>query len=138
MKPLTLILACVVFPGALYAEETAKETLVRMSGKISDEYSSCAAYFDIASKVMRGENKPYRDKFQALKSESIAFAIGFAKMKQSESSAQKRVAENYKKAMYRMDDVRKKGREPFKKLIKEQSDYCPRLIKDPTVVMEKI
>ncbi len=138
MRPIIVILTFLVFPGAIYAEETAKEMLVEMSGKISDEYSACAAYFDIASKVMNEENKVYQEKFQALKSESIAFAIGFAKMKKDDTAAADQVSESYKSAMYRMVDARKESRESFANLIKEQSAYCPRLVKDPTVVMERI
>ena len=138
MKPLIVILAFLVFPGAAYAEETAQEALVRMSGKISDEYSACAAYFDVASKVMQEENKAYQEKYQALKNESIAFALGFAKMEKDDTAAADQVSESYKNAMYRMVDARKEGREQFADLIKEQSAYCPRLMKDPTVVMEKI
>ena len=138
MKPAIVVLAFLIAPGAIHADETAKEMLVKMSGKISDEYSSCAAYFNIASQVMGIENKKYAEKYEALQKESIAFAIGFAKMDQNTDSAEKRVAESYKDAMYRMADARKKGREPFAKLIKEQSAYCPKLMEDPTIVMEKI
>ena len=138
MKPFIFILTFLVIPGAVYAEETAKEALVRMSGKISDEYSSCAAYFDIASQVMGKENDAYARKYKALQKESIGLAIGFAKMDKNIDSAKERVKESYKNAMYRMADARKQGREPFANLLKEQSVYCPRLMEDPTVVMEKV
>lgn len=138
MRPLIVILTFLIFPCAIHAEETAKEMLIKMSGKISDEYSACAAYFDVASQVMGKENEIYAKKYKALQKESIGFAIGFAKMDQSIESPEKRVAESYKNAMYRMADVRKQGREPFAELIKEQSAYCPKLMEDPTVVIEKI
>ncbi len=53
------------------------------------------------------------------------------------TAAQEQVTESYKNEMYCMVDARKKGREPFAKSIKEQSAYCPKLMKNPTVVMEK-
>lgn len=138
MRLLIVILAFFTFSGAIYAEETAKEMLIKMSGKVSDEYSSCAAYFEIASKVMKEENSDYEKKYQALKRDSITFALGFAEMNQDKTTAKEQVNESYKKAMYRMVDAKKMGKEPFAKLLKEQSVFCPKLMKDPTVVMEKV
>lgn len=138
MKQIIVILAILILSGVIHAEETAKEMLVKMSGQISDEYSSCAAYFEIASRVMEHENKVYEEKYQALKRDSLAYAIGMAEMSQSKSVAEKQVTESYRNSFNIMAAAKKSGREVFASLIKEKSIYCPRLMEDPTVAMEKM
>ena len=138
MKKFISILVFLSVSGAVLAEETAEQMLVQMSGKISDEYSSCAAYFEIAYNVMKKENRTHAKGYENLKNESLAYAIGMAEMNQEKGSAKERVTKNYKASITELAAAKDMGREEFAKLFKDKSVYCPRLMKDPTVAMEKI
>jgi hypothetical protein len=123
----------------LFAQESAEEAMVRLSPQIAEQYSYCAAYFHIASEVMRADGKKkYAEGYAKLKDESLFYAAGMAKMKMSPDEAKRFADKRYQESIKTIAAAKDEGKESFGKLLKEKGEYCPKLLKDPGLALDEI
>lgn len=131
-----------------YSSETFSAAEKEMLLRVSDAYSQCAAYYEIAGALLNGEeHEQAKKEVTKMKAESESLALGVAeKLALSEVTDEdkaKNVAKNlfnsnYQAAIKKLGDLAKTDQNKLKQKIVTYSKGCNSAVSDPTAFTKSV
>lgn len=140
MKITTIALCLCLLSLSSYARSSDKDLMKEISTEASNKFITCAAYFEIAQRVMAADDEAKKSNvYLNSKKEALDYAIEMAKMAFDEKKAQRNVNEKFKIVVSDISSkANKEQRNQFAIWIKKKADYCPKLMKDPSMAIRDL
>lgn len=135
MKSTLLLMICVAIPIAATAipdEELKQEMML----KVSQQYSQCAAYYEIAASVLQTTGTAGARDALKMKRDSLTYAISMSTESQAEKSAEEISDKDYADAIEEMHDLAKIDTAKFNSLLSNYRQNCRKAINDPSSFIE--